>query len=72
MLTEAIQTVMRRYNADAPYEQLKRLARGKSVDAAAIRQFIERLVIPDEAKTRLLELTPATYTGDATKQAKAV
>jgi adenylosuccinate lyase len=72
VLTEAVQTVMRRYNVPEPYEQLKRLARGKRVDAAAIRCFVEKLAIPDEVKARLLELTPATYTGNAAAQAKAV
>ncbi len=72
VLTEAIQTVMRRYNVPEPYEQLKRLARGKRVDAAAIRCFVEKLTIPDDVKARLLNLTPATYTGNAAAQAKAV
>jgi adenylosuccinate lyase len=72
VLTEAIQTVMRRYNVDAPYEQLKRLARGKSIDATAIRSFIQNLTIPDEAKARLLELTPAIYTGNAATQAREI
>ncbi|MDQ4146507.1 MAG: adenylosuccinate lyase [Pseudomonadota bacterium] len=72
VLTEAIQTVMRRYNVDAPYEQLKRLTRGKSIDATAIRRFIQNLTIPDDAKTRLLELTPAIYTGNAATQAREI
>jgi adenylosuccinate lyase len=72
VLTEAIQTVMRRYDVPEPYEQLKKLARGKKVDAVAIRSFVESLSIPDEAKTRLLELTPATYTGNAAARARAV
>jgi adenylosuccinate lyase len=72
VLTEAIQTVMRRYNVPEPYEQLKRVARGKTIDATAIRSFVENLAIPDDAKARLLELTPARYTGNAAAQAKAV
>jgi adenylosuccinate lyase len=72
VLTEAIQTAMRRYKVPEPYEQLKRLARGRRIDAAAIRGFIEQLAIPDEAKRRLLELTPATYIGNAAAQAKSI
>ena len=72
VLTEAIQTVMRRYNVPEPYEQLKRLARGKPVDAATIQAFVMKLTIPDEVKERLLDLTPATYTGNAAALAKAV
>jgi adenylosuccinate lyase len=72
VLTEAIQTVMRRYRIEQPYEQLKRLARGKTVDAEAIRRFVESLAIPDEAKTRLLALRPASYIGNANAQAREV
>ncbi len=72
VLTEAIQTVMRRYNVPEPYEQLKRLARGKSLDAETIRCFVEGLAIPTEAKIRLLELTPAAYTGNAAALAEKV
>ena len=72
VLTEAIQTVMRRYNINEGYEQLKRLSRGKSMDAEAISRFVEGLAIPDAAKARLLALTPATYIGSAAAQAKAI
>ncbi|MBA2490485.1 MAG: adenylosuccinate lyase [Gammaproteobacteria bacterium] len=72
VLTEAIQTVMRRYGVDEPYEQLKRLSRGKTVNADTIRAFIMTLAIPDGAKTRLLELTPARYIGAAALLARAI
>jgi len=72
VLTEAIQTVMRRYGVNEPYEQLKRLSRGKVVNADAIRAFIMTLAIPDEARTRLLELTPARYIGAAAVLARAI
>jgi adenylosuccinate lyase len=72
VLTEAIQTVMRRYNLPDPYEQLKRLSRGKVLDAVAVRGFIRELSIPDEAKARLLDLTPETYTGNAAAMAKKI
>jgi len=66
VLAEAIQTVMRRYQVAEPYEKLKALTRGQSgIDAAALRQFIDQLPIPDDARERLAQLTPATYTGNA-------
>ncbi|RMD69401.1 MAG: adenylosuccinate lyase [Gammaproteobacteria bacterium] len=65
VLAEAIQTVMRRYGVEAPYERLKALTRGQRVDRAAIHRFIEGLEIPEEAKARLLALTPETYIGKA-------
>ncbi len=70
LLAEPIQTVMRRYGIPEPYEKLKALTRGQQVDAAAVRAFIETLEIPDDARQRLLELTPATYLGNAVTQAK--
>ena len=70
LLAEPIQTVMRRYGIPEPYEKLKALTRGQQVDAAAVRAFIEALEIPDDARRRLLELTPATYLGNAVAQAQ--
>ncbi len=70
VLAEAIQTVMRRYALDNPYEQLKALTRGKGITAESLKAFITSLDIPDEAKTRLINLTPATYIGNAAKMAK--
>lgn len=70
ILGEAIQTVMRRYGMENPYEQLKALTRGQTVDAEAMRVFIRQLDgIPEEAKERLIVLTPADYTGNAAEMA---
>jgi adenylosuccinate lyase len=63
ILGEAVQTVMRRYGIPEPYEKLKDLTRGQVVDQKLIQDFVRSLDIPDDAKDRLLELTPSTYTG---------
>jgi len=65
VLAEPIQTVMRRYGIEKPYEKLKELTRGKRVDEKAMREFIEKLDIPADEKARLQQLTPATYIGAA-------
>ncbi|MFZ7165158.1 adenylosuccinate lyase [Avibacterium avium] len=65
VLAEPIQTVMRRYGIEKPYEKLKELTRGKRVDEQAMREFIEKLDIPAHEKQRLQQLTPATYIGAA-------
>ncbi len=66
VLAEPIQTVMRRYGIENPYEQLKELTRGKGgINKESLHQFISSLKIPNEAKAALLELTPATYIGKA-------
>jgi adenylosuccinate lyase len=70
VLAEPIQTVMRRYGIDQPYEKLKALTRGHRVDRETLRDFIAGLAIPDEAKQRLLAMTPASYTGNAADQAR--
>ena len=71
VLAEAIQTVMRRYQVPKPYEKLKDLTRGQDhVDAGRLRDFISGLAIPEDAKSKLLELSPATYIGNAVQQAK--
>ncbi len=72
VLAEPIQTVMRRYNLEQPYEQLKALTRGQRVDRETLRVFIADLTIPEEARQRLLALTPANYTGNAAAQARRV
>jgi adenylosuccinate lyase len=72
VLAEPIQTLMRRYQIDGAYEKLKDLTRGQRLDAEQIRAFVETLDIPDEAKTRLIELSPATYIGNAAEQAKSI
>jgi adenylosuccinate lyase len=72
VLAEPVQTVMRRYGIEQPYEQLKELTRGKPIDEESLRAFISQLEIPDEAKQALLEMTPLSYTGTAEAQARAV
>ncbi len=72
VLAEPIQTVMRRYGLEKPYEQLKQLTRGKRITAARMAKFIDGLAIPAGAKKDLLELTPASYTGQAAKLAKRI
>ena len=70
VLAEPIQTVMRRYGVEKPYEKLKELTRGQRVDARAMKAFIEKLDIPDAEKQRLIKMTPASYIGNAAEQAK--
>ena len=70
VLAEPIQTVMRRYAIDNPYEKLKDLTRGHAVSREIFHDFIKDLDIPNEAKARLLALTPEKYTGNAVNQAK--
>ncbi len=72
VLAEPIQTVMRRYGIEKPYEKLKELTRGQGIDQASMQVFIETLSIPEEAKQQLLALTPATYTGCAELLAKNI
>lgn len=69
VLAEPIQTVMRRYGIEKPYEKLKKLTRGQSITAEDMRQFIDGLELPEEAKERLRNLSPATYIGNAAEQA---
>jgi len=70
VLAEPIQTVMRRYAIEKPYEKLKELTRGKRIDEASLHAFVESLAIPDDEKQRLKALSPATYIGNAVEQAK--
>jgi adenylosuccinate lyase len=70
ILAEPIQTVMRRYGIEKPYEKLKDLTRGQSINQETIQKFIQTLDIPEDAKQRLLEMTPHTYVGNAEDQAK--
>ena len=70
VIGEAVQTVMRRYGVAEPYEKLKELTRGHVVDQKLMRDFIQSLEIPGDAKKRLLELTPSSYTGLAETLAK--
>ena len=69
VLAEPIQTVMRRYGIPEPYEKLKALTRGQAMTRETLRQFIDTLAIPDEAKISLKALTPASYIGNAAQQA---
>ncbi len=72
VLTEPIQTVMRRYNIDNAYEKLKKLSRGQKINKEILHNFIEQLDIPDDAKSRLKELNPCNYLGNAEIQAKSI
>ncbi|ACH65947.1 MULTISPECIES: adenylosuccinate lyase [Aliivibrio] len=65
VLAEPVQTVMRRYGIEKPYEKLKELTRGKRVDGEGMRAFIDGLEIPADEKARLKEMTPANYIGQA-------
>ncbi len=70
VLAEPIQTVMRRYNIEKPYEKLKDLTRGKAMTPEVIKAFVQTLEIPESAKEELMALTPGTYVGNAAQQAK--
>ncbi len=73
VLAEPVQTVMRRYAIEKPYEKLKDLTRGHGgINEVTMREFIGKLEIPEDAKQRLLEMTPGSYTGNAAEQAKKV
>jgi adenylosuccinate lyase len=72
VLAEPIQTVMRRYGIEKPYEKLKELTRGKRISAAEVVAFVSALDIPDTEKARLCALTPATYVGNAAEQARRI
>ncbi len=72
VLAEPIQTVMRRYGVPQAYEKLKDLTRGHGIEPASLQAFIANLPIPEEEKTRLFELMPTTYTGNAAAQAKSL
>ena len=72
VLAEPVQTVMRRYGIENPYEQLKELTRGKGITKEALREFIGTLAVPQEAKELMLAMTLANYTGLAAELAKAI
>ena len=70
VLAEPIQTVMRMHGVDKPYEKLKELTRGQRVNAEGMQVFVEKLELPQPVKKRLLELTPSSYIGKASKLAR--
>ena len=72
VLAEPIQTVMRRYGIEKPYEKLKELTRGKRVDQEGMKVFVDSLELPDDVKTSLKALTPSNYIGNAIEQAKNI
>jgi adenylosuccinate lyase len=72
VLAEALQTVMRRYGIEKPYERLKALTRDRPVDRETLAAFLKDLEIPDDVRAALAELTPASYTGNASQQARAL
>ena len=72
VLAEPIQTVMRRYGIENPYEQLKELTRGKGITKAALQEFIGTLAIPEAEKARLMDMTPGSYIGKAAELAKRI
>ncbi len=72
VLAEPIQTVMRRYGIENPYEKLKEMTRGKAITRDDLHQLINSLELPDDARQRLLQLTPQSYIGNADKQAKDI
>ncbi len=72
VLAEPVQTVMRRFGIENPYEQLKQLTRGKGIQQDALRDFINALAIPETDRQRLLEMTPASYIGKAAALARKI
>ncbi len=72
VLAEPVQTVMRRYGIENPYEQLKAMTRGKGITREALQAFIHTLAIPAEARDHLLAMTPASYVGKAAELARRI
>ena len=72
VLAEPVQTVMRRYGVEQPYEKLKALTRGQKINAEVIREFVENLDIPAQAKQQLIDMTPESYIGNADKRASDI
>ena len=68
VLAEPIQTVMRRYGIEKPYEKLKALTRGQAITQQALHAFIDGLALPDPVRSELKNLTPSSYTGNARQQ----
>jgi len=72
LLAEPVQTVMRRYKKDAPYEQLKEFTRGKNVNRESYQKFVSALDLPADEKQKLMDLKPTTYLGYAEDLAKNI
>ena len=72
VLAEALQTVMRRHGIEKPYEKLKDLTRDQAVNQTTLQAFIRTLDLPDSVKDELASLTPSTYTGNASEQARSI
>lgn len=72
VLAEALQTVMRRHGIEKPYEKLKDLTRDQAVNQSTLQAFIRTLDLPDSVKDELAGLTPSTYTGNASEQARSI
>lgn len=72
ILAEPIQTVMRKYRIEKPYEKLKELTRGKQIDQESVQKFVQNLAIPEQAKNELLQLTPRKYLGNSEQQALSI
>ena len=72
VLAEAIQTVMRRYGIEKPYEKLKELTRGRRVNKQIMQDFVDTLELPEAEKEKLKAMTPASYTGNAKQQAENI
>ena len=72
VLAEPVQTVMRRFGIENPYEQLKKITRGKGIEQTALRDFIRTLDLPSADRQRLLDMTPASYIGKAAELARKI
>jgi adenylosuccinate lyase len=72
VMAEAIQTVMRRYAIEEPYEKLKAFTRGKAITQPMMIEFVQQLDLPQSAKDDLLAMTPASYIGNAVEQTKRI
>lgn len=70
VLAEPIQTIMRRYGVPEPYEKLKALTRGQKITPEVLREFVDTLNVPEEAKEAMRQMTPSSYTGNAEEQAR--
>ncbi len=72
VLAEPVQTIMRRYGIEKPYEKLKELTRGKGINQQDLHVFIDTLALPEQVKEQMKAMTPANYLGNAIKQAENI